>query len=259
MVSYTLSVPQWPLGFNLSVALLSDIHMGVGMNIGRLHDVVRAVNGLQCDVIAVLGDMVDGTYGKNHKPEHDWSHALAHLRAPIAVAGVAGNHDHKGDIARVRHLFAQAGISMLDNAALPLSKDGQKFWLAGLDSQLGAPVPSGQLRKGHHDIHKTLAAITDDAPAILLMHEPDIFDALPDRFPVVFAGHTHGGQIHLPWIGRPVVRAFPKRFHKGRAYGHFTSDDHKQQMVVTSGVGCSGIPVRFGVPPEIVRIDLKGV
>ncbi len=254
-VSYALS---WPADFDLSVALLSDIHMGVGMNMRRLNEIVAAVNALKCDVVAVLGDMVDGTQAASNKPEHDWSQALAALRAPVGVAGVAGNHDYKGDITRVRRLFSDAGIPMLNNTALHVDKDGNRFWLAGLDSQWGAPVPAGHVRKGHHDIDKTLAAITNDDPVILLMHEPDIFDSLPNRFPISFAGHTHGGQIHLPFIGRPIVRAFPGHFRSDKIYGHFVSPDGARQMVVTAGVGCSGLPLRWGVPPEIVKVELKG-
>lgn len=256
-VSYNLAVPQWPTGFRISFALLSDIHMGIGMNIRRLEEIVAAVNALNCDCIAVLGDMIDGAFAHKHY-EHDWSHALSKLSAPVAIAGVPGNHDYKGDIRNVHTLFEKAQIPLLLNTAKQFEKDGRKFWLAGIDSQWGAPVKHGQVRKGHHDIDKTLAAITDDAPAILLMHEPDIFNALPYRFPVSFAGHTHGGQINLPFIGRPIVRAFPKRFTNAHVYGHFHSTDGKKQMIITAGVGCSGLPFRWGVPPEIVKVDLAG-
>jgi len=256
-VSYSLAVPQWPRDFHISFALLSDIHMGVGMNAPRLEEIVTAVNLLGCDVIGVLGDMIDGAYSHRHF-EHDWSHALSKLSAPVAVAGVPGNHDYKGDIAKVHALFKKANIPLLQNTALQLEKDGRSFWLAGIDSQWGAPVKMGHIRKGHHDIDKTLAAITDDAPAVLLMHEPDIFPRLPERFAVAFAGHTHGGQINLPYIGRPLVRAFPGRFKSDQVYGHFVSEDGRRQMIITSGVGCSGLPLRWGVPPEIVKVELRG-
>jgi len=256
--SYTITIPEWPENFDLSIALLSDIHIGVGMSLKRLNRIVHAVNDLNCDIIAVLGDMVDGAHAHRKTPKHDWAQTLSRLDAPFGVAAVPGNHDYKGDIDLVRTLFAEANIPLLTNKALKLQKDGKTFWLAGLDSQWGAPVPKGHIRKGHHDIDKLQLAINDDAPVILLMHEPDIFEELPDRFPVAFAGHTHGGQINLPFIGRPLVRAFPDHFRRDLVYGHITSDDQKHQMVVTSGVGCSGIPLRWGVPPEIVRVNLKG-
>ena len=89
-------------------------------------------------------------------------------------------------------------------------------------------------------------------PSILMAHEPDIFRKVPDRVALTLSGHTHGGQVRLfGWS--PVV---PSRYGNKYAYGHVTEGD--RHMIVSGGLGCSILPVRFGVPPEIVVVDLGG-
>jgi predicted MPP superfamily phosphohydrolase len=109
--------------------------------------------------------------------------------------------------------------------------------------------------KGHRhadDLPGTLKKIRDKSnPVILLAHEPDIFPEVPERVSLTLCGHTHGGQVALPFIGRPVV---PSRYGDRYAYGHIVEDG--RHLIVSGGLGCSGIPVRFGVPPEIVVIDI---
>jgi hypothetical protein len=114
--------------------------------------------------------------------------------------------------------------------------------------------PQGHGRfRGEDDIPGTLAQIQDDAPAILMAHEPDIFVDVPDRFAVTLSGHTHGGQVRLPFLGRPVVpSAYGQRF----AYGHIQEEG--RDLIVSAGLGCSILPVRFGVPPEITVVNLNG-
>jgi hypothetical protein len=96
-----------------------------------------------------------------------------------------------------------------------------------------------------------LAQVSDDAPVVLLAHEPDIFAKGNARVALQLSGHTHGGQIRFgPWA--PVV---PSRFGSRFAYGHVIEED--RHLVVSGGLGCSGIPIRFGVPPEITVVDLS--
>jgi uncharacterized protein len=100
------------------------------------------------------------------------------------------------------------------------------------------------------DLEGTLAKVTDDAPVILLAHEPDIFPRVPARVSLTLSGHTHGGQVRLLGYS-PMV---PSRFGNRFAYGHIVEDG--RHLVVSGGLGCSILPVRIGVPPEIVMIDV---
>ncbi len=96
----------------------------------------------------------------------------------------------------------------------------------------------------------TLAKIRDDAPVVLLAHEPDIFPKVPWRVSLTLSGHTHGGQVRVFGYS-PVV---PSNFGNRYAYGHVVEDD--RNLIVSGGLGFSGMPVRFGVRPEILQIDL---
>jgi uncharacterized protein len=135
-----------------------------------------------------------------------------------------------------------------------LSHKGKPFWLAGLGDQMAFMPISRQrgIRSGIDDLPKTIAAITDDAPALLMAHEPDIFPRVPKRFALTLCGHTHGGQVNLfgwrPAAGSRLSRVYPR--------GHFS--ENGRDLLVSSGLGCSILPIRFGVPPEIMVVELGG-
>ena len=103
---------------------------------------------------------------------------------------------------------------------------------------------------GLDDLDATLAKVTDDAPVILMIHEPDAFTKVPSRVSLTLAGHTHGGQVRLLGYSPVVPSAYGNRF----AYGHVIEQD--RHLIVSGGLGCSIVPVRFGVPPEINLIEL---
>jgi predicted MPP superfamily phosphohydrolase len=147
----------------------------------------------------------------------------------------------------VQRELAAAGIPVLENEAVRLTKDGQAFWLLGLGDQLAI---WGRTKRGVDDLPGTLAQLTDAAPAILLAHEPDIFARVPDRVALTLSGHTHGGQVRLAGYS-PMV---PSRFGNRYAYGHVV--ENGRHLIVSGGLGTSIMPVRFGVPPEIVLIQL---
>jgi predicted MPP superfamily phosphohydrolase len=131
-----------------------------------------------------------------------------------------------------------------------LTKGGRPFWLLGLGDQLALLRRGPKRYRGVDDLAGTLAQVTDDAPAILLAHEPDIFPEAPHRVALTLSGHTHGGQVRLlGWS--PLV---PSRYGNRYAYGHVVEDG--RHLVVSGGLGTSILPVRLGVPPEIVLVDL---
>jgi predicted MPP superfamily phosphohydrolase len=97
-----------------------------------------------------------------------------------------------------------------------------------------------------------MSYIRDDAPVILMIHEPDAFPNVSSRVALTLAGHTHGGQVSVAGYA-PLV---PSRFGQRFAYGHVV--EQGRDMIVSGGLGCSGLPIRFGVPPEIVLVELGG-
>ena len=107
---------------------------------------------------------------------------------------------------------------------------------------------------GVDDLAGALREVDDDAPAILLAHEPYVFPRVPDRIALTLCGHTHGGQINLPLLGSPFVRARPGQ--KPYIYGVYSEGE--RQMVVSGGLGTSLAPVRILRPPEVVTLELAG-
>jgi hypothetical protein len=106
------------------------------------------------------------------------------------------------------------------------------------------------MMQGNDDLAGTMSKLSDDAPAILLAHEPDIFPSVPARFALTLAGHTHGGQIRI--LGRtPYV---PSRYGSRYVHGHIVEGG--RHLIVSAGVGVSDLPLRLGVAPEIVVVQL---
>lgn len=267
---YTLAPPRWPSGLKLKVAALADIHAcEPWMATDRIRGIVDVTNALGADVVVLLGDYAAGHDWVTGRVEaKDWADALSGLRAPLGVHAILGNHDWWADRSAQQNgagpvfgrlALERAGIAVYENDVARLQKDGQTFWLAGLGDQLALPPSRRWARtrwKGVDDLPLTLSKVTDDAPVILLAHEPDIFPKVPGRVAVTLSGHTHGGQIRI--LGHsPIV---PSRFGNRYAYGHVVErrhdSDEPSHMIVSGGLGCSIAPIRFGVVPEIVQIDL---
>ena len=108
--------------------------------------------------------------------------------------------------------------------------------------------------EGKFDVGRSASAILSGAPVILLTHNPDVFPRVPQRVSVTLAGHTHGGQVALPLIGRPIV---PSQFGQRYAAGHIVEGG--RHLFVATGVGTSILPVRFRVPPAVVILTLKTI
>jgi len=262
---YDIRLERWPSGLELTIAALADIHAcRPWMPPERIRSIAEMTNGLGADMIVLLGDYVAGhRFVTEYVPAGEWAEALAGLRAPLGVHAILGNHEWWSDRAvqqagagtpAARRALEAVGIPVYENDAMRLTKSGHAFWLAGLGDQL-AFWPSRRVRPdrplGVDQLDGTLAKVTDDAPVILLAHEPDIALRVPERVALMLSGHTHGGQLRLfGWS--PVV---PSRYGNRFAYGHVRE---RCDLIVSGGLGCSIMPVRFGVPPEIVIVTLRG-
>jgi uncharacterized protein len=270
---YALTPPDWPKGLKLKLAVIADLHVcDPWMSIARVRQIVARTNALEPDAVLLLGDFVVGyRLAKFSRPiaHRDWAAVLTGLKAPLGVHAVLGNHDwweersvqdrRAGPVKAGEALKAE-GIPVYENQCVRLEKNGQPFWLAGLgdqwafwpkDENYEAFVRNGKVDyDGIHDLPGTLKQVTDDAPVILMAHEPDIFPQVPPRVALTLSGHTHGGQVRLAGF-TPVV---PSRFGSRYVYGHIVEDN--RNLVVSGGLGCSGLPVRFGALPEVVVIEL---
>ncbi|MFG1230266.1 metallophosphoesterase [Xanthobacter wiegelii] len=255
---------QWPQDLPLTIAVLTDFHIGEpAMGLGRIERIVAATNALNPDLIVLLGDYPENLLWTTRSVSlAEFARAMTGLKAPLGVWSVLGNHDwwddeqamrrRKGPTNVTRALDA-VGIPVLENQAVKLSHRRQSFWLAGLGDARAFPRAGLDLFDGVDDLPGTLAECEGDDPVILLAHEPDIFVSVPDRVALTLCGHTHGGQIRIAGWSPSIPSAFGHRFR----YGHIIEDG--RHLIVSSGLGCSRLPVRVGVPPEIVQIELGTV
>ena len=242
----------WPAGHNLTITVIADLHAGgPDMTLDHVRRVVDTANLLRSDLIVLLGDF-KAWYRFKTEPvaDPDWAAELARLQAPLGTWAILGNHDWWHDLAGVRGALADVRIPVLENDAVLIGPPGQRFWLAGIGDQLAHIIGPGVFR-GVDDLPGTLARIQTDDPVVLLVHEPDIFPKVPARVALTLAGHTHGGQIRVPFIWPHLV---PSQYGARFAYGHVIEDD--RHLIVSGGLGTSIIPARLGVPPEIVHVTL---
>jgi uncharacterized protein len=250
---YAPQLAAWPAGRKLSITVIADLHAGgPDMLLPHVRRVIDTANALKSDLIVLLGDYIARyRYFSNARvPDNAWSAELARLAAPLGTWAILGNHDWWYDLVGVRRALAEVRIPVLENRAVLLDPDGRRLWLAGIGDQLAYPLGHGRFR-GIDDLPGTLRQITTDDPVLLLVHEPDIFPRVPPRVALTFAGHTHGGQIRVPFFWPAFV---PSRYGARFAYGHV--EEKGRHMIVSGGLGTSIIPARLGVPPEIVRVEL---
>lgn len=262
VTAYHPQPAKWPDTLRLKIAAVADLHIcDPWMDLDRVAGIVEQTNAIGADIILLLGDYFNSMrrVSRPIAPEA-WAPVLARLHAPLGVHAIQGNHDWWSDDdamlalgkkpTAVQRALETVGIPVYENRAVRLVKDGQPFWIAGLGDQIALePVLRRHGNAGVDDLAGTLAQITDDAPVILMAHEPDIALRVPDRVSLQLSGHTHGGQVRI--FGRPITVPSRRRF----AYGHVRE---KCDVIISGGIGCSILPVRFGMPPEIVLVTLGG-
>lgn len=275
---YRVAPEKWPPGLTLRIAVLADLHACEPfMGLARLRQIVRRTNALSPDVVLMPGDFAPSNRMKRFAKwapggrilAHDeWAAILAGLKAPLGAHAVLGNHDWWDD-ARVQRrgggpvpvadALKRVGIAVYENDAVRLETQGGAFWLAGLGDQWAFwPRTAAERARampyvGVDDLPRTLAQVLDDAPVVMMAHEPDVFaemGALGRRVALTVSGHTHGGQVRV--LGYPPI--VPSKYGRRFAYGHVV--EQGRHLVVSGGLGCSGLPVRFGMPPEIVLIEV---
>jgi hypothetical protein len=229
---------------DLRIAAISDIHAGSSfINQAKLRQIVAMTNATKPDLIVLLGDyMVRDRVYRHHIDPEIIAGELKGLHAPHGVYAVLGNHDWWYGGKRVRAALEAVGITVLDNEVTKLDVNGGELWLAGL----------ADLWTRRQDVSGTLAKIPAGKPTIALTHNPDVFPNISGSVLLTIAGHTHGGQVNLPLLGRRIV---PSQF--GERYAAGLVIEGSKHLFVTTGVGTSIIPVRFRVVPEIAVLTLS--
>lgn len=222
------------------ITQVTDIHHSSLVPLEEVRRVVEIARDTAPDMFALTGDFT--THDKHERLLEPCAELLATLAAPCGVWAVTGNHDHTDNPQRVVETLRRHRIEVLYNQNTGLTHKGDALQLAGIADRSWAATDWIKARRG----------LDFARPAILLSHQPYVFDEAESReYDLILAGHTHGGQVSLPIIGAPV------RFMEQFRYvsGLFTRG--RTQLYVSRGTGVIGLPVRFGARPEIAVIRLR--
>lgn len=239
-----LRLENWSQNLNgFRIVAISDIHAGSnGVDEDKLKTLVERANAQNPDLIVLLGDFISEKKGRGsdlRMPVETIRRGLEGFRAKYGVFAVIGNHDWWWDEEKVRTDLEEAGIVFLENRVEPISVGEETIYLWGIeDLWKNGRVPPAPFEK-----------IPEKRNIIAITHNPDSLFKTPDGISLLLAGHSHGGQVNLPFYG-PVASVNDKRLMKGEV------KLEGKHIFVTTGVGCTGPQIRFGVPPEIVVLDL---
>lgn len=236
-----LSIPNLPSSFKgWRIVQFSDVHLGFHYDSNNLRRVVHLMNQLQPDMVFFTGDLIQVGYS----PPESAATTLQQIIAPRGGKwAVLGNHDYHPKEKVVRTLL-DAGFQVLENRTDYVEYQGQRLFIAGVGDVLNAVV----------DIDKTLQGLTDKHCVLLLAHEPDLAN-YSWKFPVSaqFSGHSHGGQVQIPFYGPIILHKWAKDYVDGL----FFVGEKKMPLYVNRGIGTTQIPVRFSCRPEITCFYLR--
>jgi predicted MPP superfamily phosphohydrolase len=229
---------------------LTDIHHGPWLALPYVREVIDATNELEPDLILLTGDYV------HHSPEYirPVINELSRLRAKVGIVAVLGNHDWWEDGTFTCAELARVGIPRIDNGRRLVTPD----WRLVEDTGQGLAIAGvGDLWEDRPDYRMALAGLPDRTPRLLLSHNPDVaeerrFVNSGLRVDLMVSGHTHGGQVAIPFLGTPMV---PSRF--GQKYAQGLVQGPVCPVFVSRGIGISMLPLRAGVFPEIAVLELQ--
>lgn len=241
-----LKLKRLPRAFSgIRIAQISDIHMGGWMNRDRFQQVADILRAENPDVLLITGDFLLGHHftERSRQGIQDITAVLTPLAKFLPSFAVLGNHDYWTNPAAIRQMLATCGVTDLTNTVFTLTRGGQTLHLCGVDD-----VWRGKVR-----LEDVIARLNDDSAAILLAHEPDFADisAATGKFDLQVSGHTHGGQVHIPFLGPPV------RPYLGQKYPSGLYKVGNMFQYTTRGVGMNTFAVRFNCSAEITIFELS--
>ncbi len=248
IVPRTITLANLPTPFHgYRIAQISDIHLDEFTEPFFLEHIVKKINALNPDLVLLTGDFITHgslTFAAGGHAIHRCAEILTTLTAPQRYA-ILGNHDVAFNAQVVTRALTARGTPVLVNQYVPIERNGGRFWLAGVDD----PGTS------HPDLDLAIPA-KPDGPVLLMAHEPDFADDVTAHprgslVDLMLAGHSHGGQIQLPFIGPLILPPLGKKYPEG------LYQFNRMQLYVNRGIGTVGLPFRLNCPPEITLVTLQ--
>ncbi|MFK4951321.1 metallophosphoesterase [Lactococcus garvieae] len=225
----------------LNVVQISDLQVSEYYETNRLDKVIEKVNAQKPDILLFTGDLFDN-YSKYPEQRAPMIEKLKAFKANIGKFAVWGNHDYGGGAVRVyEDVMSAGGFTVLRNQGETLTlSDGRQVFLGGLDDSL----------LGNPSVSDTLAYRQNYDYAITMTHEPDVADAfIGTDTQLVLAGHSHGGQVWIPFY--PIKNVLAEKYTRG-----LYQLDAITQLYVNTGIGTTSIHARFGVIPEVTQFTI---
>ncbi len=258
-----LPIKNWDPAFDgFRIAMIGDIHGGSnGADAAKLREVVSRVNAEDVDLIVLLGDYVSQYHSTVPIAERDLrmpvaevADNLAGMHARYGVVAVLGNHDGWFNDERVASELTRVGYRVLQNELFTIEQNGRTLRFVGLIDIMKV----GNWEEYSNKAKNVVAPTEGTGDLVVLEHSPDVLPLVTGNLEIskdlklFLAAHTHGGQVWLPILGRPVS---PSSYGQKYAYGHVF--DRGVDMWVTGGIGTSILPFRFMVPPEITVLTIR--
>jgi hypothetical protein len=236
---YRIPVPNLPTEFEgFTIVHLTDLHFGFLVPLLQMQKIIEKANSIPRDMTVCTGDYVHER-NSAHQIDTVWP-MLATLKSPFGVLSVLGNHDHWADTERSKFWLARTGQDLYHKIR-KIEKNGQSLWFVG----------AGDYWEDHVSIDSLMEPIPEKDCRIILAHNPDSADSLETRANLLISGHTHGGQVNLPFIGTPILPVKNKNYSSG-----LKKSKKGFPVFISRGVGWATLPVRFNCYPEIAVLQL---
>jgi len=237
---YIIPIPRLPESYeNFTIVQLTDLHYGFLVHLSFLSKVIERANLIPKDIVVCTGDYI---HERNSAVQIDkiWPE-LEKLKAPAGVCSVLGNHDHWADTERSVYWLDKTGQNLRFRKKC-LERNGERLWFVG----------AGDLWEDHADIDLLMQGIPDDECRIVLAHNPDTADTdFESKADLFICGHTHGGQVNIPFYGSPILPVKNKEYSFG-----LKKSEKKNPVFISKGIGWSVCPVRLNCAPEIAVLKL---
>jgi predicted MPP superfamily phosphohydrolase len=237
---YRIPVPNLPEAFyGFRIVELADLHYGLLVPLALVRSVVGRANSIRRDVTVCAGDYVHEKRSRR-QIEVVWP-LIAELNAPLGVFSVLGNHDHWADTDRSQYWLTRTGQD-LRHKATRIARNGSRLWLVG----------AGDLWEDHKKLDDLMQDIPESECRLVLAHNPDTADTeFSCRVDLMISGHTHGGQVSIPFVGTPILPVRNKTYSSG-----LKTSLRGTKVFISKGIGWAVYPVRFNCLPEIAVLEL---